>query len=161
VSDEYDWIVTENNEEVWPKLIYSKNFIDNESAKLVKEFSDDILIDWSKNPVLCVTEPNSWIHKHSDSFGIMSKIIIPISPIVELQPYMYHNDDGTIELVKMKAYQPILMDVNRVHGGFTTNKSTRISLQFTFRHPVEKIAQLIIENKFTKTFECSICKNKY
>ena len=161
VSFEYDWVVTENNEEVWPKLIYGKNFINNASTKLVKKFSDDILIDWVKNPVLCVTKPNSWIHKHSDNFGILSKIIIPILPVNNLQPFMYHNDDGTVELVNMKVYQPILVDVNRVHGGFTTNNSTRISLQFTFRQPVSKIVQLIIKNKFTKTFECNICRNKY
>ena len=152
-EDRYDW----KNEGL--SMVYGTNGIRNKTIcyTLLEEFSNDIIVDWCDSPCISITGPNTWLHKHSDTYGIKSKIIVPLLPRENFQPFMYHHTNGIVELVEMKLHQPILLDVDLEHGGFTTNDNVRATLQFTFYMSVPEIVEKIKNNQFLKTLKCSIC----
>jgi hypothetical protein len=123
---------------------------------LVKEFTDDIMVDWRQPPTFAITGPNTWLYKHIDSFGIYSKILIPILPETDFQPCPYHHPSGLVELVHMKLHQPVLMDTYIEHGGYTTNNNIRATLQFTFNIRIDEVISAIKEKRFTRTLECNL-----
>jgi hypothetical protein len=123
---------------------------------LVSEFTDDIMVDWRQPPTFAITSPNTWLHKHIDSFGIYSKILIPILPEKDFQPCPFYHSTGIVEPVSMELYKPILIDTYTEHGGYTTNNNVRATLQFTFNIRIEEMISAIKEKRFTRTLECNI-----
>lgn len=127
----------------------------NLSNSVLNKFIDDLMIHQKKAPVFSITSSNTWLHKHSDKFGINSKIVIPLLPMENFQPWPCYHQDGSVELIEMIPHRPVLVDTDILHGGFTTIND-RMSLQFTFNLTIHEIKNLIELKKFTKTIECTL-----
>jgi len=147
----------EENDYQWnPPGGIGLSYFKGELLSIVDEYVNDMIIDSRGPPMFAITGANTLMHKHIDDFGIYSKILIPLLPMKNLQPCPYYHEDGSLEMVEMKPYRPVLMDTYIPHGGYITNDSIRVTLQLTFNIRMNEVIELIKAKQFTKTFECSI-----
>jgi len=137
------------------------DYVKGPALELIMPFVKEIMIPMRGTGVFCIIDTDTRLEKHTDTYGIMTKILIPLLPLDNdfMQPTPYYeslDSDNIIHMVDQKLHKPVLINTDIYHGGFVVNKYPRCSLQFTFSSSFEEMINFIQEKKLLRTFECTV-----
>jgi hypothetical protein len=109
-------------------------------------------------PTMGFVPPNKVMGVHTDKYGCIAKILLPIWPIQNSHPLNFYDEPNgdPIFSINTDSGHPIVFDCNKLHGGINTYDNWRTNLQFKFAEPFDVVVEMIKDNTLFKTIETKL-----